>query len=69
MLSIIATILILSICWFLCRINIYREKIKNNISLIEAILDSTDNAILVIDNNREIIKYNTNFTVSYPMPT
>jgi signal transduction histidine kinase len=68
MLSIIATILILSICWFLCRISIYREKIKNNISLIEAILDSTDNAILVIDNNREIIKYNTNFTKLWDVP-
>ena len=53
---------------FLYKYNIYRENIKNNLSLTESILNSTDNAILVISNDRKILKYNSNFIDLWGLP-
>lgn len=41
---------------------------KFSVSLAEAILEATGNGILIIDNNRKIIKHNSQFTELWNIP-
>lgn len=46
----------------------HADQLKRSLSLLEAIIESTDNAMFVVDNQRNIIKYNSIFIRIWKIP-